>query len=138
MKQIAFVSALAALGLAGCMADEPVYGPGAAADPEAQARLAERLEGYVARPAQACVQQRDLEGNTPIDEDTILFRGRGDTLYVNELRSRCAGMEPWHAIRARTVGTNLCEGEIIRVFDPATSVSRGSCALGQFIPYVRR
>lgn len=125
---------LPALTLAGCTAyDAPPEPIG----PEAEMRLAERLDGRVPGPPQACVMQRQLEGNTPVDEGTILFRGQGDTLWLNRLRSPCAGMRPWHAIRVRTVGTQLCEGEIIVAYDPASGTERGSCTLGEFVPYRR-
>ncbi len=103
-----------------------------------EARLAEQLAGRVPDgPPQACVRQRDIRGNRPVDARTILFEGPGDTIYVNRTRSSCAGMREWHAIRLRTIGTSMCYGELIVAFDPNSGIEQGACTLGEFQPYRR-
>lgn len=121
--------------LSGCMAQaDESLGPDPAPDRLAAA-LADRVP---AGDPIACVRQRDLRGNTIIDEGTILFDGPGDMVYLNRTRSVCAGMRPWHALRFRTVGTQMCEGELIVAFDPASGMEYGGCTLGRFQPYRRR
>jgi hypothetical protein len=128
-----FALAIVLTSAAGCAMAPPV----AERSAEAQQRLAEQLADRVAEPSVACVMQRDLRGNTPIDERTILFNGPGSLVYVNELRTPCAGLRPWHALRIRTTGTNLCEGELVVAFDPTSGVEYGGCSLGRFTPYRR-
>jgi hypothetical protein len=137
-RRILLPLAAAAAAAAGCAPMDTVAGPQAGAAAErAQATLAERLSGRTAGQPVACVRSQDLRGNTPIDERTILFQGPGDTLYVNRTATACAGIRPWHAIRTRTVGTQMCEGELIVAFDPASGVEYGGCTLGRFEPWRR-
>lgn len=132
MKKLAFLPIAL---LAGCAvhADETVD-----ATPGSEARLASALGGRVpAGPPVACVRQQDLSGNRIIDERTILFEGPGSTVYVNRTRSACAGMREWHALRLRTIGTQMCEGELVVAFDANSGIEYGGCSLGQFQPYRR-
>ena len=121
-----------ALLVAGCAAyaDQPVQ-PSA----EARERLDTALAGKVAGTPLACVRAQDLRGNRIIDERTIVFEGPGRTVYLNRLRTACAGMRPWHAIRRRTIGPSMCEGELVRAFNPAGGIEYSGCSLGEFVPY---
>lgn len=107
------------------------------ATPEAQDRLATALAGRTAGPSVSCVRTQDVRGNRIIDERTILFEGRGSTDYLNRTAGACAGMREWHALRLRTVGTQMCQGETVVAFDPTSGLERGGCALGEFTPYRR-
>lgn len=133
MKQILLIMTAA---LAGCTmaGDEQAESIRAADDRRA---LADRLAGRVAGPAQSCVPLRTLRGNRGYGEDTIVFEGAGRTLYVNKTRSPCPRLDPWNAIRIRTIGSSLCANEPIHVFDPTTGTEFGSCSLGEFTPYRR-
>lgn len=102
-----------------------------------ETRLAAALENRVAEAPVACVQPRQIRGNTPIDENTILFQGTGGRVYVNRTRSSCAGLRAWHALRSRRIGTSLCEGDLVVGFDPASGIEYGGCTLGEFEPYRR-
>ena len=129
-------SSVAVLLAAGCLA-APYGERSAMADEEGQARLAEALEGRVAGEPESCVRSQDLEGNRGIDHDTILFEGRGNVVYVNHTRSSCPELTPRRALRLRTTSTQICSGELVRVFDPDTGIEYGGCSLGDFIPYRR-
>ena len=104
---------------------------------DAQARLDEALAGRTAEAPVACVQRRDLRGNRAIDERTILFEGTGNLVFVNRTRNACAGVRPWHALRMRTLGTSLCENDLVVAFDPTSGIEYGGCSLGEFTPYRR-
>ena len=124
-----------ALLLVACTAhsDEPFH-----SSPQAQDRLAAALEGRVpAGPPLSCVPQRDVRGNDIIDDRTILFEGPGNTVYVNRTRTSCGGVRPWHALRLRTVGSQMCENDLVVAFDPTSGTEYGGCALGRFEPYRR-
>lgn len=120
--------------LAACTAS---MGPEVESSPEAEARLQEALAGRTAGPPVACVQQREIRGRRSIDEQTILFEATGSTVYVNRTRNACAGMRSWHALRTRTLGTSLCEGDLVVPFDSTSGIEYGGCTLGEFIPYRR-
>ena len=120
--------------LAACSAS---VGPEVQSSPESEARLQEALAGRVAGSPVACLQQRDIRGRRAIDEQTILFDGPGSVVYVNRARNACAGLRPWHALRTRTLGTSVCEGDLVVPFDPNSGIEYGGCTLGQFTPYRR-
>lgn len=127
-------TAAAALALAGCAAS--VDGP-IASDPEGDAALAEALAGRTAGDAVSCVRQQDVRNSRSAGTDTILFDGPGNTVYVNRTSGSCPAIRPGLALRHRTTSTNLCSGELIRVFDPQTGVEYGGCSLGRFVPWRR-
>ena len=120
--------------LAACTAS---YGPEMESSPEAEARLQEALAGRTAGAPVACLQQREIRGRRAIDEQTILFEATGSVVYVNRTRNACAGLRPWHALRTRTLGTSVCEGDLIVPFDPNSGIEYGGCTLGAFTPYRR-
>ncbi|MDP8995169.1 MAG: hypothetical protein M3N07_09360 [Pseudomonadota bacterium] len=124
---------LAALAGA-CTVAVPGPAPVAAGD---DSSLAEALAGRTAGDPVSCVRQRDLRNSRAYGDGTILFDGPGSTVYVNNTRDSCPTIRPWHAIRYRTIGTNVCAGELIRVLDPQTGVEYGGCTLGEFTPYRR-
>jgi len=101
------------------------------------AELEEALEGRTAGEPRNCVRSQDVRNSRSAGRDTILFDGPGNTVYVNRTSGSCPRIQPWHAIRHRTISTSLCSGELIRVFDPQTGVEYGGCSLGAFVPWRR-
>jgi hypothetical protein len=134
MKRPVLIAAVAAL--AGCTAstEAPVS---AAADAEGDAMLSAALAGRTAGEPRNCVRLQDVRNSRGAGAGTILFDGPGGTVYVNRTSGSCPRIQPWHALRHRTISNNLCSGEIIRVFDPQTGVEYGGCALGEFVPWRR-
>ena len=112
-------------------------GPHVESGPEAEARLEEALAGRTAGAPVACLQQREIRGRRAIDEQTILFEATGSVVYVNRTRNACAGLRPWHALRTRTLGTSVCEGDLVVPFDSTSGIEYGGCTLGEFTPYRR-
>ena len=104
-------------------------------DPDGDALLADALAGRIAGAPVACVRARDVRNTRSAGGNTILYDGPGRTLWVNHARGSCPRILPWHAIRHRTIGTSLCTGELIRVFDPQSGIEYGGCSLGEFVPY---
>ncbi|HEY0011829.1 MAG TPA: hypothetical protein VGB79_03140 [Allosphingosinicella sp.] len=124
---------------AGCVGDADVgSGQSAAMNAEESAALSEALEGRTAGPPRSCIRLQDVRNTRSVARDTILFEAAGDVVYVNRARSSCPDIKSWHAIRHRTVGTNICANELIRVFDPNSDIEFGGCSLGEFVPWRRR
>ena len=120
---------------AGCAAY--AGGPASAEESaETQAKMEAALSGRVAGPPVNCVPSREIEGNTPLGSDLILFKARGNLVYLNQTRGAC-NLKPWAAYKRQTISSNMCRGEIIDVFDPRSGVPLGSCSLGDFTPYRR-
>lgn len=109
----------------------------AGADPaETQAKIDQAVSGRVAGAPVKCVPNRDVESKTSLANDLMLFRVRGNVVYLNQTNGPC-NLKPWAAWKRQTISPNLCEGEIIDVFDPRSGVPLGSCSLGEFTPYTR-
>ena len=103
----------------------------------ADVELSAALAGRTAGEPRSCVRLQDVRNTRSAGRDTILFDGPGDVVYVNRARSSCPDIKSWHAIRHRTVGTNICANELIRVFDPNSGIEYGGCSLGEFVPWRR-
>ena len=101
------------------------------------AALDDALAGRVAGEPRSCVRQQDVRNSRSAGGDTILFDGPGGVVYANRTSGSCPRILPWHALSHRTSGTNMCAGELIRVFDPQSGVEYGGCSLGAFVPYRR-
>lgn len=121
---------------AGCTAYAGGYDSAAADPAAAQAKVDEAVAGRVAGTPVQCVPNRDVESKTSLTSDLMLFRVRGDVVYLNQTRGPC-NLKPWAAWKRQTISPNLCSGEIIDVFDPRSGVPLGSCSLGEFTPYTR-
>jgi len=123
----------AALSLAGCaFSDDRDHSA------ESESRLMAELDGYVPDgPAVSCVRSPELQGNRSVGRDAIVFSGSAGRKWVNHTRGSCPSLEFGRALRFRMTSPQLCSGEIATVFDPATGMEYGGCALGEFTPYRR-
>lgn len=126
------IFATAAVGLAACAT--------AMSQPEqrsakAQATYDKLLAGKTAgRPAKCLPLQRSND-MVVIDDDTILYRN-GRTTYVNKPLGSCNLLSRGsYALVTRSVGSQLCRGDIATVTDISSGMTVGSCALGDFVPY---
>jgi hypothetical protein len=124
--------AMVAASCAVAIGDEA--GPPSAAD---EAAMSAALAGRTAGEPVACVRRQDVRNSRGIGNNTILFDGPGNILYVNRTASSCPTIRPWHALRQRSIGSSMCSNDLIRVFDPQTGVEYGACSLGRFTPYRR-
>lgn len=86
--------------------------------------------------AEHCVNVRTISSTEIITEDAILFRMRGNDLYLNRLPHRCPGLDRGDAFMYRTSVGRLCDLDIITTlgnmgfgFTPGIS-----CGLGMFYP----
>lgn len=134
MIRIALAAAAAAAALSGCAVsrDGPVP-----TDPDGDALLSDLLAGKTQREPVSCVRQQDVRNIRSAGNNRIVYDGPGGTTYVNHATGSCPLIQPWHAIRHRSISTNICSGELIRVFDPQTGIEFGGCTLGEFVPWRR-
>lgn len=112
----------------------------AATEPEQRSARAQKtydgmLAGKVAGQPVRCLPTFRSNDLVAIDESTILFRD-GRTVYVNQPLGSCYGLGRFNnTLVTKTLGGNLCRGDLARVVDLTTGVNAGSCALGDFVPY---
>ncbi len=125
MKSSVLLCALAALPLAGCMAenrpdDRPAVSPAA------------RVTG----PAQSCIPLAQMRETRIRDDWTIDFISSGRKGWRNTLTTRCAGLRAADAITYETSLTQLCSADIVYVLDRigGTPQRGAACSIGQFVP----
>ena len=126
------ILATAAVGLAACAT--------ATSQPEqrsakAQATYDRLLAGKTAGRPEKCLPLRSSNDMVVIDDDTILYRD-GRTTYVNKPLGSCSLLARGsYALVTRSIGSQLCRGDIGTVTDMTSGMTVGSCAMGDFVPY---
>lgn len=122
--------------VAGCTAQPPPQA--ALADPRAQARLAQMLDGKVAGQPQSCLPSYRADNMTVIDDRTIVFRDSPSRVWVMHPQNECNLLSAGpYALVTRTSTAQLCRGEIGQVVDTMSGTTVGSCVMGDFVPYAR-
>ncbi len=119
---------LALLLLVGCAAEAQRPAQTAEATPRA-------LQGRAIGEPVSCLPLRQVRDTDAVTDSVILFHV-GNRTYRNDLPQSCPRLSrETTAFASRTSSTQLCRGEIIRVFDPGTGFEFGACTLGAFTPY---
>ena len=113
--------------LAGCAAPPP---------PVANNAPIAEIAGMVAGAPQRCVGTTQSEGFRSVNRNTLVLR-RGRSVWVNQLQGGCGGFGQWDVIVTEPIGTQHCEGDLIRSFDPVSKIPGPACRLGAFIPYTK-
>jgi hypothetical protein len=87
-----------------------------------------------------CLRLRQIEHTTIVDQRTVLFEMRGDTVYRNDLPQRCPGLVREQRFLYRVTMDQLCNTDLITIledwgfaFTPGTS-----CRLGDFVEIDRQ
>ncbi|WP_375271882.1 hypothetical protein [Sphingomonas sp.] len=109
----------------------------AAPRPDANAELRQLLAGRVAGKPIDCLPLTTITGNTIVTGRAIVYRV-GARLYVNEPRGDGARwLHRDDVLVTRTVGSNLCRLDIVRLLDRTSRIPGPFVSLGQFVPYTK-
>ncbi|NNM76013.1 hypothetical protein HJG53_03705 [Sphingomonas sp. ID1715] len=122
-----FTLAAAALGAVSAASAAPL-------PPEA--RLARMLDGRVAGKPVSCLNQRSISSTEIIDDTAIVYRV-GSKLYVNRPRSGADWLHRDDILVTRTIGSQLCSIDTVRLLDRTSMIPAGFVSLGDFVPYTR-
>lgn len=109
--------------------------PGAAAyrdTPDVQ--LQKALVGRVAGKPINCISLSNSNSSEIIDGKAIIYRV-GSRLYVNAPRSGAESLRRDDILVTRTIGSQLCSIDTVRLIDRGSRFPRGFVSLGQFVPY---
>jgi len=131
MRSLALVVP-AALALAGCAASSEIQASQAA---EAQKDLAAVLDGRVAGTPRDCISVTDSDSPQIIDNQTIVYKPLGRTVWRNDLGSSCPGLRPYTTLIVEVHGSQLCRNDRFRVLDPGSTIPNAYCMFGKFTPY---
>lgn len=137
MRRLTIVS-LTVLASAGLLASCATTGTPEPRSPKALAELDRLLTGKVAGQPQQCLPSYRSQDMVVIDENTILFRDGSNRVWRTEMRGPCNGLgRPGTALLTKQYGgAGMCSGEIAQVVDTQNGFTVGSCAFGDFVPYV--
>ncbi|AUW60386.1 hypothetical protein C1T17_16560 [Sphingobium sp. SCG-1] len=97
-------------------------------------KLAKALEGRVAGKPVNCINLRDIRSSRIIDRTAIIYETTNNTLYVNR-PSGANFLDSSAALVTRTSISQLCNVDIVRLYDTTARMERGSVSLGDFVPY---
>ena len=111
-------------------------GAATAASLPPEALLARMLEGRVAGKPVSCISQYNIRSAEIIDGTAIVYRV-GSKLYVNRPRSGASWLDRDDILATRTVGSQLCRVDSVRLIDRASRFPTGFVMLGDFVPYTR-
>lgn len=117
------IACLSSIGAAA--ADRPAPG---------EAKLARVLEGRVAARPVNCITLRRIRSSRIIDRTAIVFEG-GGTLYVNRPPSGAESLSDSHVLVTKSPTGQICRGEVVQLFEPASTIQAGTASLGEFVPY---
>lgn len=101
----------------------------------AAAELAKALEGRVAGKPVDCLNLRDIQSTQIIDRTAILYETRGGTIYVNKPDGGARSLDKWDVLVTDTHSSQLCDLDIVRLFDTGSHMQSGFVNLGEFVPY---
>ena len=111
-------------------------GPEPGRSAEAQAHLDQLLAGKVAARPISCLPHYRANDMIVIDDGTVAFKS-GRTIYRNDFQGgSCPQLGQVNfALVTKTLGSDLCRGDVAEVRDLSAGISVGSCVLGDFVPY---
>jgi len=86
--------------------------------------------------AETCLQITDISTTKVVDDQTILFKTRGNHWYKNQLPHKCPGLKSNDKFLYKTSLSKLCNVDMITVLiSSGSSMMQGaSCGLGLFTP----
>jgi hypothetical protein len=97
-------------------------------------QLQKMLAGRVAGKPVNCISLSGSNSSQIIVGKAIVYRV-GSRLYVNEPRSGAQSLQRDDIPVTRTIGSQLCSIDTVRLIDRGSRFPRGFVSLGQFVPY---
>jgi hypothetical protein len=126
-------------GFGSALAAEPSEDTAPSAD--AGPSLEERAQEILSAPAEdekaavRCIRSMDYDRVEVLDDLRVVFHGRGDKRWLNQLRIRCPGLRKRDTLQFEMRSMRLCEMDSFRSIDPSGFGMPGaSCSLGSFEP----
>ncbi len=108
----------------------------ASAQTDQQDKLSKALAKYTkGENVKKCVSISRIQNSTVIDDQHILFEFSGAKAYLNTLPYKCPRLGFTKAFSYVTSQNQLCDLDIITVFDGGANMSGASCGLGKFEEY---
>lgn len=96
--------------------------------------IAEALPNYERTgETETCLSVVRIDEIDPVTDRLWLVETRGGEVYLNQVSPGCNGAASTFTYLSYEIpGTQLCRGEIIRVVEQTSDITRGSCGLGEY------
>ena len=104
---------------------------------DGEAALQKVLQGRVAGTPVSCLSLQTLGSSQNIDGTAIVYRTSGSRFYVNRSRGDASSIDSDDILLTRTVGSQLCRGDVVDLLDRYSRTPKGFVILGDFVPYDR-
>lgn len=102
-------------------------------------KLAKSLKKYEKTgKIERCIQVNRIRSSRVIDDYNILFIMRGKKAYLNTMKHRCSRLGFERAFSYNLSVNQLCNVDIITVFDFTSNIQGPSCGLGKFVEYKKK
>ncbi|CAN5235843.1 hypothetical protein BH09PSE3_BH09PSE3_12880 [soil metagenome] len=95
--------------------------------------MTKALAGKIAGKPRSCISWNEAQSSTTY-RDAILYRVNSKLTYVNDL-GKCPFLRNDNILVTRTVGSQLCRGDIVNMVDRGGGFPTGSCSFSDFVPY---
>lgn len=107
---------------------------------QAQTKAQQLVAGKVALAPISCLPTRKANDMVVIDDNTLAYKDGTSRVYINHPTGGCAQASQGHtALVSHQIGQEgPCSGDVVQVVDTLSHQAIGSCALGDFTPYVRQ
>jgi hypothetical protein len=124
------------LALAAALACAALPVAASAKRPSPEAQLARVTEGRVAGEPVTCLNNLRFTSTRIIDGTAIVYEA-GNTVWVNRPRGGAQGLDQWDVLVTRQYSSQLCSGDVVRLYDTSARMETGAVFLGEFVPYRR-
>ena len=101
----------------------------------AQAELAKEIEGRTAGEPVKCLNLRDIRSTRIIDRTAIIYETTGGVIYVNTPKGGASSLDKWDVLVTDTHSSQLCDIDVVKLYDASSRMSSGFVNLGRFVPY---
>ncbi len=85
-----------------------------------------------------CLSLRNVDTSRAIDDYNILFFMKGKKVYLNTLKHRCSRLGSEGTFSYNVSHFQLCDYDVISVFDAHGSATGGFCGLSKFVEYEKK
>lgn len=123
------LSAVLVIGLPGMAQAAGAHDP--------QHELAKITAGRTAGSPVSCIMQNQINSSRIIDRTAIVYTMNDGTVYVNTPPSGASSLDSNATLVTDTHSSQLCNVDIVRLWDSSSKMQTGSVGLGNFVPYAR-
>ena len=125
---------IASLLLGSLLISAASVSPAAGRDKSPDAELARAIEGLVPGEPVQCIDTRRIR-SSKIIRDTAIVYDAGNVVYVNHPRSGRESLDQWDVLVTRLHSSQLCDIDVVHLYDTSSRMQTGAVFLGDFVPY---